>query len=284
VPAGERTAVGHDLSLCWGTIAPATLEELASLGSEAGFDGISVSPGMFEDAVARGVSGDELARRITDSGVRVSVIDPLMSVLPGSPDPLTIGGRFARLFSFGEEDCFRMADTLGASAVNVAHYLGAPVALNALIDGFGALCERAELRGIELLLEFMPEGSIPDLATALSIVRAVDAPNASVMLDTWHFFRTGGIVSDLDGVAPGEVGGVQVSDAPIEQAGRIEAGVNTRLLPGDGVIPIESLIAKSVGSDATAFVGIEVFSHELLQLEPTEAANRARRSMDALVA
>ncbi len=277
------TRAGHDISLCWGTIAPATLLELASLGARAGFDAISVSPGMFDDAITTGTSGPELGRRIADLGVQVSVIDPLISVLPGSPDSLTAGGRFARLFSFGEEDCFRMADALGATTVNVAHYLGAPVSLPELVDAFGALCGRAANRGINLLLEFMPEGSIPDLATALAVVRAVDAPNAAVMLDTWHFFRTGGTVADLDDVAAGEIGGVQVSDAPSEQAGVIEAGVNTRLLPGDGAIPIETLVAHAVGADLEAFVGIEVFSSELLQLDRSEAASQARQAMRSVV-
>jgi sugar phosphate isomerase/epimerase len=279
VPKDQVKPGGRPVSLCWGTVGGATFLELASLAGGAGFDAISVTPAMFEDVLATGISGSELNQQVAEAGVRVSLIDPLMSVLPGSPDPATIGGRFSRLFSFGEDDCYQMAETLGITTVNVAHYLGAPVSVDTLAESFGALSERAGARGINLLLEFMPEGSIPDLATALAIVRAVGAPNASVMLDTWHFFRTGGTLDDLDGVAEGEIGGVQLSDAPPEQAGVLEAGINTRLLPGDGVIPIETLVARSVGHDPSAFVGIEVFSRELLDLERSEAAARARRAM-----
>jgi sugar phosphate isomerase/epimerase len=130
----------------------------------------------------------------------------------------------------------------------------------------------------------MPEGSVRDFGTALSLVRATGAPNLAVMFDTWHFYRTGGTPGDLDDLVAGEVGGLQVSDAPAEQAGVIEAKVNSRLLPGDGAIPLVDLIARVLALDPAAFVGIEVFSNVLNQLPATETAQKARQSMREVVA
>ncbi len=53
--------------------------------------------------------------------------------------------------------------------------MAADVPVASLIDSLGPLCERARSQGLRVLLEFMPEGSIPDLATALAIVRATGA-------------------------------------------------------------------------------------------------------------
>jgi sugar phosphate isomerase/epimerase len=262
----------------------ANLTELVDVAGAAGFDAVSITPAMYADALASGMSGDDIRQRCADSGVTVSLIDPLMSALPGSPDPAGSGGRFGALFSYGEDDIYRIAEALGVGTINVAHYMAADVPVTSLIDALGPLCGRAESHGLRVLLEFMPEGSIPDLATALTIVRATGAANLAVMFDTWHFFRTGGTLDDLDGLAPGEVGGLQASDAPAAQYGVTEAKVNTRLLPGEGAIPVGAVIDTVLTGDPDAFIGIEVFSDALNELPIGEAAARARASMRAVMA
>jgi sugar phosphate isomerase/epimerase len=276
---------GHlPVSLCWGTVMRASLPDLIGAASAAGFDAVSLTPAMYADAVASGISPPDIRQRCSDAGVEVSLIDPLMSALPGSPDPEGAGGRFGALFNYGEEDCYRMAAALDVRTVNVAHYMGADVPLASLIDALGGLCERAGAHGLRLLLEFMPEGSVPDLATALTIVRATGAVNLAVMFDTWHFFRTGGSLDDLEGVAPGEVGGLQASDALSAQHGVVEAKMNSRLLPGEGAVPIGALIDRLLTGDPEAFLGIEVFSDALDALPMDEAAALARASMRGVMA
>jgi sugar phosphate isomerase/epimerase len=262
----------------------ATLPELVAVAGSSGFDAVSITPAMYAHALASGMSAGDIRRRCSDAGVAVSLIDPLMSALPGSPDPSGAGGRFGALFSYGEDDCYRMAEALEVGAVNVAHYMAEDVPVPSLIEALGPLCERAGSHGLRVLLEFMPEGSIPDLATALAIVRATGAANLSVMFDTWHFFRTGGTLDDLEDLAPGEVGGLQASDAPAAQQGVIEAGVNTRLLPGEGAIPVATVIERVLRGDPDAFIGIEVFSDVLNRLPLGEAAARARAAMRQVMA
>jgi len=276
---------GHTpVSLCWGTMMRATLPDLVDVAGSSGFDAVSITPAMYADALASGMSVGDMRQRCSDAGVQVSLIDPLMSALPGSPDPAEAGGRFGALFSYGEDDCYRIAEALDVGTVNVAHYMGADVPVASLIDALGPLCGRAGSHGLRVLLEFMPEGSVPDLATALAIVRATGAANLAVMFDTWHFFQTGGTLHDLEGLAPGEVGGLQASDAPAAQQGVIEAGVNTRLLPGEGAIPVAAMIDRVLTGDPDAFIGIEVFSDDLNRLPLGEAAARARASMREVMA
>jgi sugar phosphate isomerase/epimerase len=271
------------VSLCWGTIMRASLPELFAAAGFSGFDAVSVTPAMFAEARSSGLSVSDLRRLRDAAGISVSLIDPLMSVLPGSPDPHTADGRFGPLFSYGEDDCYRIAEALDVRTINVAHYMGADVPVTALVDSLGALCGRVGAHGLGVLLEFMPEGSIPDFPTALSMVRATGAPNVAVMFDTWHFFRTGGTLGDLDDLGDGEIGGVQVSDAPALQHGVIAARVNSRLLPGDGAIPVRALVERVLEIQPGAFMGIEVFSTALNELPLGEAARAARESMRGVV-
>ena len=278
---GERRPTA--VSLCWGTVMRAGLSDLIDVAGATGFDAVSITPAMYADALASGMSVTDIRHRCSDSGIAVSLIDPLMSALPGSPDPGTAGGRFGALFGYGEEDCYRMADALDVHTVNVAHYMGADVPVSSLVDALGSLCERAGTQGLRLLLEFMPEGAVPDLVTALTIVQAVGAANLAVMFDTWHFFRTGGTLDHLVDLVPGEVGGLQASDAPAAQQGVIEARVNSRLLPGEGAIPVAAIIDRVLTGDPADFLGIEVFSDVLDTLPLHEAAGRARDSMQGVM-
>jgi sugar phosphate isomerase/epimerase len=64
----------------------------------------------------------------------------------------------------------------------------------------------------------------------------------------------------------------------------IAARVNTRLLPGQGAIPVAALIDRVLTLDPDAFIGIEVFSDDLNRLPLGEAAARARASMREVMA
>ena len=60
--------------------------------------------------------------------------------------------------------------------------------------------------------------------------------------------------------------------------------MNSRLLPGEGAIPVGALIDRVLTSDPDAFIGIEVFSDDLNRLPLGEAAARARASMREVMA
>jgi sugar phosphate isomerase/epimerase len=279
-PGGPAPPV---LSLCWGTVMGTPLVDLIDVAAGAGFGGVAITPPMYREARAAGVSDAELRRRLDDGGVAVTVLDPLLVALPGSARPQEVGPRFRPLFEVSEDDCYRVADALGVARINVAHYLGHPTPVAELIDGFGAVCGRAAARGFDVLLEAMPDGGVPDLATSSAVVRGAGASNGSLMLDTWHHHRTGGTVAAVAALAPGELGGVQVSDAPAGLGGVGATGLLRRELPGDGVMPLAAMLAAALAGARDPFVGVEVFNDDLAALPVQEAAARAAAGLRAVL-
>jgi sugar phosphate isomerase/epimerase len=268
--------------LWWGTAEDAELPELIDVAAAAGFDGISLTPAMFFEARAAGHSDAELRARLEQAGVAVRMVDPLIRGLPGSPLPTEVGPRFRATFEHGEDDCYEAAAALDIPALNLAHYLCAPTPFGQLVDAIGGICDRAGVRGLEILVEFMPEGSIPDLTTAAALVEAVDAPNCGVMLDTWHFYRTAGELDQLRSLAPGTIRAVQVSDAKADLRGSGAAPpTRDRLVPGDGDIPLREILTIAVANCPDATIGAEVFSRRLAADPPVE---RARRVLAGLAA
>jgi len=257
----------------------APLREMAEIAGRAGFGGVTVTPLMYLEARRAGATDREIRGWLDDAGTRVTMLDPLMSVLPGSPEPAEVGRTFRALFELTEQQCFDAAEALEVDRVNVAHYLARPTTRARLADSLGPLCDRAASRGIRILLEFMPEGSVPDLAAATDLVRDVARSNLSIMLDTWHFYRTGGTPQDLQGSRKGEIGGLQLSDATADIVGEPNAGLNRRLLPGRGAVPLTEIVGWVLASYHDPFVGVEVFNAELASGSPQDAAMAAAASI-----
>jgi sugar phosphate isomerase/epimerase len=203
--------------------------------------------------------------------------------LPGCPATTEVGPRFRATFEHGEDDCYRVAEALGVPALNLAHYLCAPTPVQQLVDAVGAISERAARRQLHILVEFMPEGSIPDLGTAAAIVGQVAAPNCAVMLDTWHFFRTSGAPAELETLAPGTIGAVQASDGGASLWGSgVTPPTRDRLVPGAGVIPLRRILALAMANRPSVVIGAEVFSRELAAESPIDRARRVRAGLDAV--
>ncbi len=96
-----------------------------------------------------------------------------------------------------EDVMWRMADMFGASHV---HVLG-PYAgdMSAAADELGRICDEAASHGLRVAIEFFPPTNVPDVRTAMEIVRAC-GPRRGVVRRLvaplpWHM-RLGGAGSD----------------------------------------------------------------------------------------
>lgn len=250
------------VTLCWGTVAATTLDELAEAAVAGGFDAISATPAMALGA----------GRRSTPT---VSYVDALLGALPGSPRIDAIEPGYRRFFEPGTDNSFRAAALTGAPVLNVAHFLGGPAPLTEMVDAFGALCARAAAEGLRLTLEFIPGSGIPDLATALAIVTGTGAPNAGVLVDTWHLSRSGGTVADLAAAPPGTLTAIQVSDRCTAVPEGTYVPMSDRLLPGDGDLPLAAIVETICTNSSDPIVSVEVFSSVLADLPPAQAARQA---------
>jgi sugar phosphate isomerase/epimerase len=281
--AWHRGSVNDRRGLWWGTVEGVGIDGVVSAAATAGFSDISVTPAMYFAARDDGRRDRELRAMLVDHDVTVAMIDPLLRGLPGSMHPDRAGRRFRSTFEHDEDDCYRAADALGATAINVAHFLGAPTPQHELVDAIGAIARRARERGLDVFVEFMPEGSIPDLAAAAAVVAEIAEPNCGVMFDTWHHWRCAGDVEQVRALPAGVVRAVQLSDALVDVRGTgTEPPTSDRLLPGAGVIPLVELVRAARENNPSVVLGLEVFSSALAGTPPVERAMRARDAFDAL--
>lgn len=268
----QALACSTDVALCWGTVAAPSFTALVEAAAMAGCPAVTVQPAMVADDLAG-------ARRTLDRcDVGAAYVDPLLTALPGSPGPGDVAPEHGRFFAHGEDDCFRVAEAVGAETINVAHFLGRAVPVPALVDAFGGLCDRAAVRGLGLVLEFIPGTGVPDLATALTVVTGCGRPNAGVLLDTWHLARSGGDLDDVRSAPSGTLRAVQLSDRVAGPDPSAYVPMSDRLLPGEGDLPLGEIVAAARANHPAVTLSVEVFSAELRDLAPADAAGRAVRA------
>ncbi|MCB0994974.1 MAG: sugar phosphate isomerase/epimerase [Acidimicrobiales bacterium] len=270
--------------LCWGTVEGVGALELARVAALAGFDTISLTPAMVLEGAEQAGSIDGLAGRIADAGVGMAMIDPLMRGLPGAPEPDQVGRRFRSTFLHGEDVVLDVALGLGAQAVNVAHFLGADTPTDALVEHLAGVAERFDRHGLTLLVEFMPEGSIPDLATAAAIVAGIGRPNVALTVDTWHLARTGEGPTDVAALPPGMVGVVQVADGGKDIIGTWTSPPTAeRLQLGQGALPLVNTLRIVAERHPQAVVAVEVFDRHRADDPAEERAGDAAASLRSVL-
>ena len=134
---------------------------------------------------------------------------------------------------------------LGARRINAICMEDAMVASGAAADQFGTLADMAIARGMAFTIEFFPPTGISSLAAALDVIGQIGDGKARLLLDTTHYFRTGGSVAELAALDPALIGYVQLSDAraaPYDDAYFMNA-MFARQVPGTGELPLRECIA-----------------------------------------
>ncbi len=106
---------------------------------------------------------------------------------------------------------------------------------------FAALCDGANAAGLGVVLEPTSYVQLKTLRQGLDMLDRVRKPNARLLIDALHFFRSGGRVEELAGIDPSLFPYMHLCDAQAEAPAadglRAEARGN-RFYPGEGELPL----------------------------------------------
>lgn len=261
------------------TLRSAGFADRIPAAAGAGFCGIGMGAADYLDARRHGFSEEDIAEFIRSHDLRVVELEFLRDWWA---DADTRGMRL-------EEDIlFHLAALLGAEQINVG--LFDPVPDEVVHRAFRRLCSRAADHGLRIAIEFMPYSALRTLEAAEAIVtRARDAglDNAGLILDAWHWHRSGADLERLAGVEPSWVFAVQLNDAlPQPLPDLREEGRHARLLPGEGVVDLAGFLGVLARAGVRAPLAVEVLSDELEAVSAAQACKLAavttRRALAAI--
>jgi len=174
----------------------------------------------------------------------------------------------------GEGDLALFAQ-MGAKAATILSIEPDMSRANQQIDTFVSMAHAA---GIRPALEFMPRMPIGTLQGAMDQVARFDDGQLSIVLDCMHVMRSGAKPEELSAIARTAISEIQLCDVPMpaEMDDYGAEALHHRLLPGEGDLPLASILAH-VAQDAP-------LSLEIPMLGPAEEGVGLRETLARAVA
>ncbi|MBE2998191.1 sugar phosphate isomerase/epimerase [Nocardiopsis sp. HNM0947] len=239
--------------------------ERVRAAAAAGFTGLGLRAEDYRSALAQGWTDDGIAAHLAEHDLALTEVEYVTGW--GSDTERDAAQREK------ESTVFHMARRFGVAHVNVGllESFDEDTVARALRD----LCDRAG----ELVVgvEFMPYSGIPDVPSALRAMDRSGRENTGLIVDAWHWARSGSTAASLEGLDPGRVVSVQLCDVlatPMEPM-RTES-LHHRVLPGQGHGDVAGMLrALDAHGIDPGLVSVEVISDELASHGPREAARAA---------
>jgi 2-keto-myo-inositol isomerase len=138
------------------------------------------------------------------------------------------------------------------------------------------LSEIAAPYGVALAFEFLGFSwcSVRTLGQCWEIVREADYTNVGLVIDTCHFYAGGSLLDSIGEVDPNKILIFHINDVEERPLDTIEDA--HRLLPGEGVIPLDDILIRLRGIDFDGLCSIELFRPEYWDRDPVELTTVAR--------
>jgi 2-keto-myo-inositol isomerase len=136
----------------------------------------------------------------------------------------------------------------------------------------------ASLYRINLSFEFLGFGwcSVRTPRAAFEIIQKVDRDNIGMTVDAAHFYGGGGLLSELEQLDPKRIFAFHLDD--LEDTPKEAIRDSTRLLPGQGIVPLDQICQalKHIGYDGPC--AVELFRLEYWDWDPQVLAIEARQA------
>jgi sugar phosphate isomerase/epimerase len=241
-----------------------SVQDFIRYASMYGFEAVDVGASdVFELVESHGVDGaNEVLLRV---GVEIGSLSLPVEWRAGEDEFRRGLGEFPRIAEvaskLGCTACCTYA--LPSTDANPAHFMA--VATRRL----RVCAEVLDAYGIRLGIEFVgphhlrtrwKNPFIWDLDSTLDWISAINKSNVGLLLDTIHWYTTGGSIEDISKLDASQIVHVHVNDAPAVPVPEVMD--NDRLLPGDGVIDLVSFLRALRDTGYSGVVAQEVLTPE----------------------
>ncbi len=254
------------------------LKGYIDIAAETGYDGVELWVRDVRAWLEEGNSAPELKRYIEDRGLTV---ENAIGFAPW----LSPGGE-------GREKGFRMMreDMEVMASVGCLRIAAPPAGLTGEVplDLFGAGRRYRDLVALGRETGVMPQlefwGASPvlfHLAQALMIIAVAGDPDAMILPDVYHLFRGGANFETLNILRGDVIRMIHMNDyvAGIPRTQQKDAD---RVYPGDGVAPMQDIMASLSAMGGTKVLSVELFNRTYWEQDPAEVAATALRKMKDL--
>jgi len=142
--------------------------------------------------------------------------------------------------------------------------------------------EAAKSSNMRMSIEFVRASPyMSTLLTALKVTREAAHPNFGVMFDFYHFWSGLNRLEDMDQIRQGEIQHVHFQDVP--DVPRELLDNNSRIIPGDGIAPVDAMLRKLASKGYAGPLSVELFLPQFQTGDPYEVAREIRQKCEAVM-
>ena len=270
----------HRLALNGATTGGDLLSDIRAAGT-AGFEALEIPDNKMDAYLQAGATLASLQRELAESGISVLGVGALELAT------LLEGAALSAMLARCQVLCER------ALALNAPYIILVPsptpagwtdrAILDKSLTSLNLFADIAVRYHVRIGFEFLgfADSSVRTLAAARNLIAALNRPTVGLAVDTFHLYAGGSAWGELDELDPAEVFLVHLSDA--EKRPLAELTDDHRLLPGDGIIPLDDFVSKLNLIGYRGFYSLELFRPEYWKLDPIELAMRGRQKMEAIL-
>jgi len=231
-----------------------------------GWDAIELRRLDFTRAAERGQSAGDVLDLVKRSELPVACVGVEVGWM------FADGAERRRLLDAFDESC-RWATALGCATVMSPVDRGAG-SLERAARSVREVGDIAAQHAVRLALEFNSQApQFNTLAAVREVLAQAAHPHCGVLLDTYHFGRSGGDPGDLDRLSPDEIVYIQFSDVP--RAGLEPGKAVDRLPPGQGSVPFRAIFRRPPVAAYAGYLSYEAPNPAAWDRDPEAAARGA---------
>lgn len=265
------------LALHQNTSAAAGYQRSLEGWSRAGIRQVELTSALLDDFLKTNPLA--AARRVlTDNGLTP------VSAAVGVTALIEPGPGSAALLDLFKGRCEQFA-TLGLTKVYTTSNGTTKLALGdypRVAENLRAAGDVARQHGLTVMVEFVRASPyMSTLTTALKVIRAAAHPNVAPMFDCYHFWSGLNKLEDMDLLRAGEVQHVHFQDVPDMPRELLDN--TTRLIPGDGVAPLTTILGKLSAKNYGGPLSVELFLPQFQNGDPFTVASEIRRKAEAVM-
>jgi len=254
------------LALHTWTLDTTPLAEVLRIARTTGWDAIELRRLDFKRAAERGQSAADVLDLVKRSGLPVACVGVEVGWM------FSEGAERRRLLDAFDESC-RWAAALGCTTVMSPVDRG-PGPVDRAARSVREVGDIAARHAVRLALEFNSQAEqFNTLAAVREVLAQAAHPHCGVLLDTYHFGRSGGDPAHLDSLTPEEIVYIQFSDVP--QTGLEPGKALDRLPPGQGSVPFRAIFRRPPVAAYTGYLSYEAPNPAAWSRDPDTAAREA---------
>jgi 2-keto-myo-inositol isomerase len=269
------------LAINGATTMHATLPEDIAAASAAGFRALEIWAAKMDTYLAE-QPVEELKSLLDQAALQPASINSIEFITFRSPaEYATIQARCQELCELAQTlECDKIVVVPSPTPVDIPWSEIKDESVHVLRE----LSEIAAPYGVQLAFEFLGFGwcSVRTLAQCWEIVRETDRANVGLVIDTCHFYAGRSELHTIEQLDPLKILIFHINDVEERPLDTIEDA--HRLLPGEGVIPLDDILTRLRQIEFDGLCSIELFRPEYWERDPVELATAARAATMEIVA